>query len=128
MGERVLSNARYAAMYNEFITYTPSTEPMTEKFIKQTMSAYQDGIRSEEINEVVAESDKFGDESCFFGVRVICATAHKVNGVRDLVELFEYIAYLQKLCQIGISAFSNDKLNPRGDKKALSISLSPESI
>ena len=117
MGEGILSNARYAQVYNEFITFSPSTEAMTQTFVKQAMSAYQRAFKVKKILDVVAELDRFGEESCFFRVAVIHAAANKASGARDLIELFEYIAYLQKKGQIDISSFSNDKLHPKGGKK-----------
>lgn len=70
-----------------------------------------------QIYEVIDQMDKLGDKSCFHRVAVIYATANKVSSTRDLVELFEYIAYTQKHGQIDNSAFSNDKLNPKGGSK-----------
>ena len=117
VGEGVLSNARFAEIYNKFVTFSASTEAMTETFIKQAMSSYQRAFKVKRVVDVIADLDKFGEKSCFFRVAVIYATANKVNGTRDLAELFEFIAYLQKKGQIDSSAFTNDKLVPKGSKK-----------
>ena len=107
VGEGVLSNARYAQWCNELITYSANSEPLSETFIKMGMSAYQKAFKHKQILDVVTDLDKLGDQSCFFRVAVIYHTASKAGSGRDLVELFEFIAYLQKMSLVDTSELSD---------------------
>ena len=115
---KAFSNAEYARECHEHITYSVRTEAMSGQFVKMARSAYRKPHRQKEIQDVVFDLENvFGERSGFLRVAATYAAANKCDGLLDLIEYFELIAFFQKMGQIDSSDFPDAKLFPKSGQK-----------
>ena len=118
-GEFNMSATRFAQILNDNVDLAPSSEPMSDNFIKQSSSVFQKGLRHQQIFNIVEYMDSRARDSPFFRVSVMYVMFNKLSSTKETIELCESIVFHDRMQHTDAGSYSLDRVQPKNGKKGI---------